>query len=104
MEERRKSDRVETHLRAQWETASGAQSGTIINSSVGGCFVMAQVEEPGDEPMKLLIQLPNEVSIHIWGEVVYYLPTMGFGLHFTHSSDEDQTMLNAWLDYLQTVK
>ena len=101
MEERRKSTRIETFLQAQWETNSGIHEGTVINSSAGGCFVQAQVEEPGDEPVRLAIQLPNGKRIHLWGEVAYYLPTMGFGLHFTHSSDEDGLMLDTWLDYLQ---
>ncbi len=104
MDERRKSERLDTHLDVQWETASGAHHGIIINGTAGGCFVQAQVEEPGDEPMKLVIKLPQGASIHMCGEVAYYLPTMGFGLHFTHFSDEDQTMLNTWLDYLQTLK
>jgi len=104
MEERRKSERVDTHLHAQWETASGSHIGIVVNGTVKGCFVQAQVEEPDDGPMKLIIKLPKGISIHMWGEVVYYLPTMGFGLHFTHFSDEDQMMLNTWLDYLQTLK
>jgi hypothetical protein len=101
MEERRKSERVDLNLLAQWETTSGIHEGTIVNCSVGGCFVQAQVEEPGNEPMKLAMQLPNGRRIHLWGEVAYYLPTMGFGLKFGNSSDEDQVMLNIWRDYLQ---
>jgi len=101
MEERRKSERIDLHLLAQWETTSGVHEGTIVNCSVGGCFVQAQVEEPGNEPMKLAMQLPNGRRIHLWGEVAYYLPTMGFGLKFGNASDEDQVMLNIWRDYLQ---
>ncbi len=101
MEERRKSGRVDLHLPAQWETSSGLQEGTIVNCSVGGCFVQAQVEEPSNEPMKLAMQLPNGRRIDLWGEVAYYLPTMGFGLKFGNPSDEGQAMLNIWRDYLQ---
>ena len=103
MEERRKSARIDLNLPAQWETASGVHEGTVINCSGGGCFVQAQVEEPGDEPMKLAIQLPNG-DIQLWGKVAYYLPTMGFGLQFIRRSDEGQLMLNRWLDYLDAVK
>lgn len=102
MEERRKSPRIDLHLPVQWETTSGVLEGTVINCSVGGCFVQAQVEEPGDEPMKLAIQLPNG-DIQLWGKVAYYLPTMGFGLQFISRSDEGQQMLNRWLDYLEAV-
>jgi len=101
--ERRKSPRIDLHLPAEWETTSGVHQGTVINCSVGGCFVQALVEEPGDEPMKLAIQLPDGRDIHLWGKVAYYLPTMGFGLQFTSRSDEGQLMLDRWLDFLQVV-
>jgi hypothetical protein len=101
MEERRKSPRLDLNLPAQWETESGTHQGTVINCSVGGCFIRAQVEEPGDEPMKLAIHLPNGNDIELWGSVAYYLPTMGFGLRFTSRSDESH--LNRWLDYLKSL-
>jgi PilZ domain-containing protein len=101
MEERRKSERIHADLNARWETTSGVHEGTIINCSVGGCFVQAQVEEPGSEPIKVEIQLPNGRCIQLWGDVAYYLPTMGFGLHFAHTADNGQGMLNIWVDYLQ---
>ena len=103
MEERRKSKRLDLNLPAQWKTASGVQQGTVVNCSVGGCFIQAQVEEPGDEPMKLAIHLPNGSDIELWGNVAYYLPTMGFGLRFTTRSDESHLMLNRWLDYLKSI-
>ncbi len=103
MKERRKSERIETHLPAQWETASGMRQGTIVNGSVGGCFVEAEVEDPGDEPIKLAIQLPHEGWIYLWGEVAFHLPTVGFGIHFTRSSNDGQVTLDKWLHYLRTL-
>jgi hypothetical protein len=100
MEERRKSQRIDLKLPAQWETESGVYEGTIINCSPAGCFVQAQVEEPGDEPVKLAIKLPDGKDIQMWGTVAFYLPTMGFGLRFTSRSGENQSMLNRWLDLL----
>ena len=103
MDERRKSTRLDLNLPARVETATGVHEGTIINCSVGGCFVQVQVEEPSDEPLKLAIQLPTG-NVELWGSVAYYLPTMGFGLRFTSSSGEGNRMLNRWLNYLQTVR
>lgn len=97
MEERRKSPRFDLNLPVHWETASGVHEGTVINCSVSGCFVQTQVEEPGNEPVKLAIQLPDGKNLQLWGEVAFYLPTMGFGLHFTSG----QSMFRGWLDYLQ---
>ena len=65
--------------------------------------MLAQVEEPGDEPLKLAIQLPDGKDIHLSGEVAFYLPTRGFGLHFTDPSDEGLMDHNRWLNYLQTL-
>jgi len=104
MEERRKSERVRIHLPAQWETASGVRQGIVVNSSAGGCFVLAQVEEPGDEPLALSVELPNGRRAQIRGEVAYYLPTEGFGLQFDQSSDEGRALLKTWLDYLHTLE
>ncbi len=104
MDERRKSERIRTHLPAQWETASGVQQGIVVNGSAGGCFVLAQVEEPGDELMELAIQLPNGRQVSLRGEVAYYLPTEGFGLQFAESADESRAALKTWLDYLHTLE
>ena len=97
MEERRKSRRIDLNLPARWETESGVYEGTIVNCSAGGCFLQVQSEEPGNEPVKLAIRLPDGKDIHLWGTVAFYLPTMGFGLRFT-SSGEGQSMLERWLD------
>lgn len=102
MEERRKSVRVHTHLPARWETPAGVYTGIITNGSTGGCFVSAQVEEPG-ETVRLIIRLPDGKDVHLLGEVGFHLPTKGFGLYFPDPSDEDQAMLDTWLDYIETV-
>lgn len=99
MEERRKSRRIDLNLPAHWESESGVHEGTVINCSEGGCFVRAEVEEPGNEPVKLAIQLPDGKDLQLWGKVAFYLPTMGFGLQFISRSSE--SMLKRWGDYLQ---
>jgi hypothetical protein len=104
MEERRTSARINTNLTAQWETASGTARGIVTNGSAGGCFVRAQVEEPGDEPIQLSIRLPNGRQVRLWGQVAYYLPLKGFGLHFNCPSEEDGVMLGLWRNYLRTLQ
>lgn len=103
MEDRRNSKRVELLLSAHYKTTSGVCNGTVINGSAGGCFVLAQVEDPGDEPMKLTILLPTGESLELWAEVAYHLPTKGFGLQFINRSDEGQAMLNIWRTYLHLM-
>jgi hypothetical protein len=101
MEERRKTERIQTRLPVQWQAHSGVLEGTLINCSLAGCFVQGEVEEPGNEPVRLTIRLPGELLIKLWGTVTFYLPTMGFGLHFISVSDEDQSMFDLWRKYLE---
>ena len=102
MDERRKATRIDLNLPAHWKSPSGAEGeGTIVNCSASGCFVKTQLEEPGNEPINLAIQLPDGKALSLWGRVAFYLPAMGFGLHFTPRSGEGQTMLQKWLEYLQ---
>jgi hypothetical protein len=101
MEERRISKRIHTHLQVRWEKHSSVREATITNCSVHGCFVQAEVEEPGSEPVKLTVQLPNGTSIELWGTVAFYLPTLGFGLHFTSHSSQDRLAFDKWRTYVE---
>lgn len=103
MEERRGSRRVQVQLAVRWEMASSVHSAVILNGSPGGCFVQTQVEEPGDIPLKLEIQLPQGEWIFLWGEVAYYLPTEGFGLQFIDSPDNGDPMLEKWIEHLRSL-
>jgi PilZ domain len=103
MEDRRKSKRVQTHLHVQWETHSSVRQATITNFSVHGCFVQDEVEEPGNRPVKLTVQLPNGTSIELWGTVAFHLPTLGFGLHFKprSRSGQDRQTFDRWRNYVE---
>jgi hypothetical protein len=101
MEERRASKRVQTHLHVKWETASSVREATITNCSVHGCFVQAAIEEPGNKPVKLTVQLPNGTSVQLWGVVAFHLPTLGFGLHFRPRSGQDQLAFDDWRNYVE---
>ena len=104
MEERRKDERVTMSLPVRWETLSGVRDGVLVNGSAGGCFVQTRGEDPGDEPLGLEIQMPDGGRLHLWGEVTYYLPTMGFGLQFVGSPDNGDLRNEAWLAHLSVLK
>jgi hypothetical protein len=101
MKERRKWTRVETAVDAQWETPSGVHHGTVTNCSMGGCFVRAEVEELSDDSLKLTMQLPSGKHMTLCGQIVYHLPTVGFGLRFTDPSAANQLMIEIWVGKLQ---
>ena len=104
MEERRQSERIQARLQARWETDSGVVDGIIINCSVHGCFVLGEVEEPGNDPVRLTVRLPNGSSLLLLGTVAFHLPTLGFGLHFIYPSDEDKAMFDRWRVYVEAEK
>jgi hypothetical protein len=104
MEERRKDERIQMSLPVRWETLSGVHNGVLLNGSAGGCFVQTLGEDPGDEPLRLEIQMPGGGRLHLWGEVTYYLPTMGFGLQFVGSPDNGDLRNEAWLAHLSVLK
>jgi hypothetical protein len=66
--------------------------------------VEVAVEEPGNEPVKLTVRLPNKTLIELWGTVAFHLPTMGFGLHFIQHPDEDRLTFYKWRDYVEAQK
>jgi len=101
MAERRRSKRVQTSLHVQWETPSSTEKASITNCSVHGCFVQAEIEEPGNEPIRLTVQLPSGTSIELWGTVAFHLPTLGFGLHFMPHSNQDPSAFDKWRAYVE---
>jgi hypothetical protein len=104
MEERRKVERFPMLLPVRWETPHGVSSGIILNGSAGGCFVRTRTDDPGDDALRLEIQLPGGERLSLWGEVTYYLPTEGFGLQFIASPDDGSLGNDLWLAHLALLK
>ena len=104
MEDRRKEERIPMSLPVRWETPSGVHNGILLNGSAGGCFVETRGEDPGDEPLRLEVQMPDGERLHLWGEVMYYLPTVGFGLQFVALPSDGDLRNEAWLAHLSGLK
>ena len=61
------------------------KEGTIVDLSINGCFILtAHLVETGE-----LIRLEMENSLVLWGEVIYQVEEMGFGLRFNAALDEE---------------
>lgn len=87
--ERRRAERVRVNIKARWEGASEQKEGTIEDLSIGGCFILtAHLVKTGE-----LIRLETENSWVFWGEVVYQIEEMGFGLRFTAVIGEEGQQL-----------
>ena len=85
--ERRRNERVKVNIKARWEGVLGQDEGTIVDLSIGGCFILtAHLVQTGE-----LIRLEMENSLALWGEVIYQIEEMGFALRFTAAlGDEGQ--------------
>ncbi len=87
--ERRKNERVKVNIKARWEGVLEQKEGTIVDLSIGGCFILtAHLVEIGE-----LIRLEMENSLVIWGEVIYQIEEMGFALKFTAAMGEEALQL-----------
>ena len=61
------------------------KEGTIVDLSINGCFILtAHLVETGE-----LIRLEMENSLVLWGEVIYQVEEMGFGLRFNAALGEE---------------
>ena len=85
--ERRRNERVKVNIKVRWEGVLEQKEGTVVDLSIGGCFILtAHLVETGE-----LIRLEMENSLVVWGEVIYQIEEMGFALRFNAAlSDEGQ--------------
>ena len=99
MEEKRSTERVEVSLDARWEGVLAQCAGTVVDLSMTGCFILTSDLAAHDELIRLEVELPTGGVVYLWGEVVYKISEMGFGVRFTGVSGADRTMLELLLDY-----
>jgi hypothetical protein len=98
--DRREAERFHVKLNARWEGVKAQRTGTLVDISSTGCFLLTSDEVTPKELIRIEIQLPTERWICLWAEVVYQISEMGFALRFTGSTATEQTMLNLLLDML----
>jgi hypothetical protein len=97
--DRRQAERVQVSMDARWEGAAAQCAGTVVDISVTGCFILTSDLVTGGELIRLEIATPTGGTIHLWGEVVYKLPEMGFALRFSGMGDAEREMLDLLLEY-----
>ncbi|HVG30538.1 MAG TPA: PilZ domain-containing protein [Pyrinomonadaceae bacterium] len=96
VDERRIASRVRVSLPVRWEGISCTLSGEIVDLSPSGCFILTDDKVEEGELIRVGITLPSGESLLVWGEVVYRVTEIGFGLRFTGSSDDDFKLFG-WL-------
>jgi hypothetical protein len=98
--DRREARRFQVNLNARWEGVLAQRTGSIVDISSTGCFLLTSDEVTPRELIRIEIQMPTERWIYLWAEVVYQISEMGFALRFTGSTTTEQTMLDLLLDSL----
>jgi hypothetical protein len=92
--ERRKFERVKVNIKTRWEGVLEQKEGTIVDLSIGGCFILTDhLVETGE-----LIRLEMENSLVFWGEVIYQVEEMGFGLRFSAALGEEAERLASLIE------
>ena len=104
MEDKRNAARVEVSLDARWEGVLAQCAGTVVDLSTTGCFILTSDLAAHDELIRLELELPTGGAIYLWGEIVYKISEMGFGLRFTGVSAADRAMLELLIDYARGNK
>ena len=97
-DERRGHGRVRTDLRALWEGVLESRDGTVVDLSVGGCFILTTGAVQPGELIRLEIRPPSGGRLLLWGEVVYVMEEMGFALTFTGAGHDEQRALEALME------
>jgi hypothetical protein len=98
-DERRRDERVPLLLDVRWEGLSGKHSARISDISLSGCYVESLGQVMVGEVVSFEIQLPTTRWMPLRGEVVYHLPTLGFGVQFTGLTIMERNMLAHVIDY-----
>jgi hypothetical protein len=91
--ERRRAERIRVNFDAHWEGALARCAGLIVDISLTGCFILTSDQVKADELVRLEIQLSDAECVYIWGEVVYQMSEIGFGIRFTCLTQDEGQLL-----------
>jgi len=100
MTTQRETRRVKTSIACNWgSTQDCPRNGTITSLGLKGCFVQTKAAAVEGQALYMNCWLPSQRWLPLRGQIVYYLPRVGFGLAFTDLTDSDREMLDLLIDY-----
>lgn len=102
--DRRKAERVKVNLDASWEGAFARHDGSVADISLTGCFMLTPDCVKPNELVRIEIELPTGERLCLWGEIIYQISEMGFGVRFTHVQEGEQKMLAGMINSLLAKK
>ena len=104
MVEKREAERVQVSLDARWEGVLAQCGGTVVDLSRTGCFILTSDLAAQEELIRLEVELPTGGVIYLWGEVVYKISEMGFGIRFTGVAEAERAMLELLIEYARGAR
>ena len=104
MSERRQAERVKVTLDAHWEGVLAQCSGTVVDLSVTGCFILTPDQVRAKELIRVEMVSPTGGLLYLWGEVVYQIHEMGFALRFTGTNEKEEAMLQLLIEYIRDAQ
>ena len=102
--ERRRHERLSVYLRVRWEGLRGRHEGTISDISVGGCFILTEMQAVLRELVRLEIELHTGAWVRVWAEVTNQFPGVGFGVSYTEFDEEDAGKFKLSLAHTKSIK
>jgi hypothetical protein len=102
--ERRRAERAKVNLDAHWEGAPAQCAGLVVDISLTGCFILTSDLVKTDELVRLEIRLPEGKTVYVWGEVVYQMSEIGFGVRFTLLTQDEAQPLDKLLRSAKEAK
>lgn len=96
-DEQRKHGRVPLVVEVRWASTASKYAARTTDISEGGCFIDTTGQVAVGETVDLKLGLPGGEWIEVQGLIMYELPRMGFGVHFTKISDTDRKRLETLL-------
>jgi CheY-like chemotaxis protein len=89
----RQHERIPVSLGIVLEASSGRHDARISDLSWGGCFIDTIGHVSAGETIIFQIHLPTGHWGQLYGEVIYCLPSCGFGLRFIRLAEEEHIVL-----------
>ena len=89
----REQARVQYFVEVTLESSSGRRQARISDLGLGGCFIDSIAIVSEGEPVSFELSEPGGEKLAFTGEVTYSLTGVGFGVRFTHVTDEQQAFL-----------
>lgn len=89
----RNFERTSLSLEIILYSSSGRREARISDLSMGGCFIDTIITPEEGETVNFDVRMPGGEWLKLAGEVVYFMPRIGFGINFTDLDDEKKTRL-----------